>query len=429
VVNNIATDCPTECCDGSVNLPANCPYCCPDGVTVVATAPECPALCCDGVYRPVCGDCCPVGGEYQADGVVDATRCPTLCPGSGVVVAAGQPCPTLCCDDSYRVDCPVCCPDYVDDEITDPADCKERCCDGSLALAADCPFCCPNDGPVLQQAQCATPNACDEAVDCRDCTDTVCPSSCAACGADCECECRSEFFQYCCPDGDAVTVCDGDGNTNNGATCVTAYQYYVPCNDPSVVGVVGGPNYLTADGCSLNCTCEFVDPTCAPVTTTPTGCAGNTDCEGCNLDAGCVWCPGLSRCTSLCATGGDLLCGAAFVDVFTPSCYRDCYGNGDCVNATCECYKFGYIDKKNVYCAPLVSSNSADKAAIGVIVGGTVGLLVLAVVIGGVLIFGTKAAIDALNVEDFKNTYMSDNKLYTPSANQGTSAIYDGSAQ
>jgi hypothetical protein len=317
--------------------------------------------------------------------------------------------------------CPVCCleADYVD--FTPGAVCKVRCCDNTLAVDDDsCPFCCPNNGPIIPVSLCPAAG-CTSDLCGTECADS-CPESCAACGADCACDCRSQFFQYCCPDGDPITTCD------DTLTCVTAYPYYVPCNDPTVIDVIGGPDYSIPGraACTLNCTCGFTDLSCQPLVTVATGCASNTDCQGCNLDPGCVWCPGVGRCTSSCSTGGDLLCGSAVVEAFVPVCYKDCYGNGDCVNNTCVCYKYGYIDQKNVYCAPVVASNSADKAAIGVIVGGTVGLLVLAVLIGGVLIFGTKAALDALNVEDFKNTYMSDNKLYHPNEHSGDNAIYEG---
>jgi len=343
----------------------------------------------------------------------------------------------------------VCCPDTGDVIFgIIEEECPVPCCDGSSAASdAECPFCCPGvDGVVLDQSQCLFPGNCSAARDCVDCplvdanNDPVCQSaSCIPCGPECECTCRSPAFPFCCPDGGGL---------------------YSPCTDSTVEGAIGiAQGYKTEDGCALNCTCGYVDPDCLVVdeTTPPAGCSGNPDCESCRADPSCEWCPALGRCTSQCATGADILCGAAVVETNQPTCYKDCYGNGDCVanpaatcegNATecaalgdgscnpddpeqacpaeiCVCYDESYIDQQNPFCAPKEIKNDAEK--IGIIVGsvGGAGILLLLVVGGAMLVVGGKAAYDFATSGDHAIAQMQDNPTYHDPGLQQTNLTYE----
>ena len=419
-----------ECCDGSSTTDST-----------LAACPECPAPCCDGQTIALAADC------------PSCTVVTKVCPGTNDVILISAECPVLCCDDQYYPvgTCPVCCPetDEVIFGITQ-AECPVLCCDGSSAASqADCPYCCPGlAGAVFEQSKCATPGACDPAQDCVDCPlvtvagDLTCSfPSCQPCGPQCECTCRSPAYPFCCPDGGGL---------------------YSPCTDATVEGAIGvGEDFQTEDGCALDCACNYVDESCLVVDedTPPAGCSGSPDCESCraatapSTGLACEWCEALGRCTSSCADGADILCGADVVEVSQPSCYKDCYGNGDCVDndaATCTsltttdceagtcnpddptsecvkelcvCYDFGYINKDNAFCAPKAASNDADK--VGIIVGsaGAAGIVLLLCIAAAMVVIGGKAAYDFATAGDNSVGVLCENPGYVPPPNSHVSPI------
>lgn len=478
-----------SCCEGEAVDVSSCPFCCPDdggyfcaesgeveplsdlsscdadvsgafngdrsaGSTRAYRLEACqpdvqvqPQVCCDGVTYVFDLSACPSCLEPCCDNVIrPASDCPScvetkVCPGTSIEVPVSQECPINCCPNQEAVwelaaDCPVCCPTGPQYDINNLNECPVQCCDGSIeATQDDCPWCCPGvSGLIVPRDQCG--DVCNDD-DCDACPDATCSSSsCSPCGETCECTCRSPAIPYCCPDGGGL---------------------YSPCTNANVEGVIGAAqDYKTEAGCQLNCTCGYVDPTCLVVDSQqPPGCSANPDCESCRADEACEWCPELGRCTSTCTSGGDILCGAEVVETNQPTCYKDCYGNGDCVtnaeatctgnstecegtgtcnpndpeqeclNQLCECYQFGYINQDNVYCAPKAASNDADK--VGIIVGsaGAAGIVLLLCVAAGMLVIGGKAAYDFATAGDYANAEMHENPTFIDPGRELSSAIHE----
>merc|ERR1712100_37186 len=321
------------------------------------------------------------------------------------------------------------------------------------------------------------------------CVDYVCSASCLAVpvGNTCECTQRSSLFPFCCPlsDGSGFYLPCTDGSAagalslNEDGVILTPSGCPLDCD--CFTGFTGQDCGLTTGGETANAApCEALDfcsgvgvcctnssqydgtqesaeacfsppdqetPAddvcwCPPGTRAPNcigqptlvvggGCSDAGDCEGCNRDPACVWCPGAALCVPNgdCQTGGDLTWGAAVVDREVPFCYEECFGNGDCVNDTCICYDFKYIQQDHPYCAPVNSAkNNAAKASIGLIAGGSVGLFVLAVICGVVFLIGTKAAFDAFSMHDEQVNVMENCALYEDPGLSGHSALHEPSA-
>merc|ERR1712100_4901 len=243
---------------------------------------------------------------------------------------------------------------------------------------ADCPYCCPNDGPVVTDGSCVAGQIAECAA-CGQCVDYVCSASCLAVpvGNTCECTQRSSLFPFCCP------LSDGSG-------------FYLSCTDGSVAGALSRNEdgvILTPSGCPLDCNCSFPDELL--------DCSAQSNCRGngrCNV------------CTGTC-------------DCFTG------FTGQDCVNDTCICYDFKYIQQDHPYCAPVNSAkNNAAKASIGLIAGGSVGLFVLAVICGVVFLICTKAAFDAFSMHDEQVNVMENCALYEDPGLSGHSALHEPSA-